>query len=213
MKGNPSLTIDGKSLREHLLDNGASWVVALKELLGKLDWRSLRPPTWPAGREPFPPDVAVRLAIYGGLVEAKVSLRSLERLALMDVGAWYICEGLKPSYRTIGEKLNACSVTLSEEFFLSVTKTLLTLMNVEAGTAALDGTVIESAASRYRLLSANSSAKLVTELKKRLQEAPENRQLPRQLARAERTQEVIAEREKKTSRARWTGSPHSRSSV
>jgi hypothetical protein len=197
MKGNPNPTINGQPLREYLLENNSAWIVALNDLFERLDWRSLRPPTWPVGREPLPPDIAVRLAIYGSFVQTKVSLRSLERLAQMDVGAWYICRGFKPSYNTIGEKLAACAFQLKEEFFLSVTRTLVQLMNVKPGTEALDGTVVESAASRYRLLSAGSAAQLTAQLKKRLQEEADNRQLPGQLARAEQTEQVIAEREKK----------------
>ena len=213
MKGPSELSINGQPLREYLLENGGAWVVALNDLLEILDWSSLRPLTWPVGREPFPPDIAVRLAIYGSFIQTKVSLRSLQRLARMDVGAWYICQGLKPSYVTIGEKLAACSFQLKEEFFLSVTRKLLDLMNVGPSTAALDGTVVESAASRYRLLSSNSSAQLTAHLKKRLQEEPDNKQLPRQVARAERTQQVIAEREKKPAGERRPGRRHPRGAV
>lgn len=213
MKGNPELSVNGQPLRDYLLENDGAWIVGLKDLLSRLDWRPLRPPTWPVGREPFPPDVVVRLAIYGAFVQTKVSLRSLERLARMDVGAWYICEGRKPSHVTIGEKLAACSFQLKEEFFVSVTRTLLEIMDVGPGRAALDGTVVEAAASRYRLLSSNSSAQLTAQLKKQLQEDPKNKQLPRQLERAERTQKVIAEREKKPAGERRTRSHHSSGTV
>ena len=197
LKGSSDLTFDGQPLRTYLLSNKLGWVVRLDALLDQLDWKRLRPSTWPVGRQPFPPDLIVRLYLYATLTKADLSLRSLERLARGDIGALYICHGLKPSYRTIGLILNRFSRLLADEFFLSVTRTLIEKLELKPGLTALDGTVVESAASRHRLVSSRPAAQLASELRRRLEQEPEDPHLPYQRRRAEQTQWMIAEREKK----------------
>jgi hypothetical protein len=79
----------------------------------------------------------------------------LEGLARRDVGAWWTCGG-QPGHSTIGKFSQLHAEILSEEFFVVLVKSLTSKLRLGPGPVAGDGTVVEAAASHYRLLRAEA---------------------------------------------------------
>ena len=55
-----------------------------------------------SGRRPLHRRVLLGLVVYG-IMQGKWSLWELERLALVDLGAWWITGRLQPDHSTIGK--------------------------------------------------------------------------------------------------------------
>jgi hypothetical protein len=90
------------------------------------------------------------------IINRQWSLRGLEGLARRDVGAWWVCGGHQPDHSTIGKFIQLHAAILSEKFFVELVKGLLSKLRLAPGTVAADGTLIEAAASDYRLLRAEA---------------------------------------------------------
>lgn len=103
------------------------------------------------GRRPYHPFVILGLVLYGTQMGRR-SLRELEDLAKMDLGAWWICGGLQPDHSTIGDFIHLHAEVLTETFFLSMTKNLAHRLNASSSVVSGDGTVIEAASSRFSML-------------------------------------------------------------
>jgi hypothetical protein len=95
------------------------------------------------------------LIVYG-ITQGKWSLRELERLARMDLGAMWMSGRVQPDHSTIGKFIQLHEQILSEQFFTALVKQLVRKLPLSAGTVGLDGTVIAAAASHYRMLRAEA---------------------------------------------------------
>ncbi len=143
-------------LRRYLREHDLGWVIRLRAELEAADLSALIAAYDPLGRRAIHPVVMLGLVFYG-IIERHSSLRSLEKLAQRDVGAWWLTGGLQPDHSTIGEFLRRHAAGLTESFFITLTSQLCRQLKLTAGTVAGDGTVIEAAASRYRLLQAEAA--------------------------------------------------------
>jgi hypothetical protein len=99
----------------------------------------------------------------------------LESLSLRDVGAWWICGGIQPDHSTIGKFLNMHSDLLSETFFIELTREILRTLNLSPNDVAGDGTVIEAAASHYRVLKAEAARLAADEAEKNAVANPDDK--------------------------------------
>ncbi len=106
-------------------------------------------------------------------------MRGLEGLARRDVGAWWVCGGHQPDHSTIGKFIQLHAEILSEEFFVELVKSLMNKLRLAPGTVAADGTVIEAAASDYRLLRAEVMMKAVGAAQAAADASPSNEELAR----------------------------------
>src|SRR5260370_1930317 len=95
------------------------------------------------------------LIVYG-ITQGKWSLRELERLARMDLGALWMSGRVQPDHSTIGKFIQLHAEVLSEQFFTTLVKQLVRKLHLSAGTVGMDGTVIAAAASHYRMLRADA---------------------------------------------------------
>ncbi len=145
------LFIGAQRLEVYLSDSGMGWVVRLAALLKELDYSAFKRAYQPTGRRAHHPRVMLGLVVYG-ILNRQWSLRELEGLARRDVGAWWVCGGHQPDHSTIGKFIQLHAAVLTEEFFVTLVKTLITKLRLGPGTVAGDGTVIEAAASHYRAL-------------------------------------------------------------
>jgi transposase len=143
--------LGGRRLDEYLSGCGAGWIVELRKLLEELDWRLLTRAYHPTGRKAKHPRMMLGLIVYG-ILSRRWSLRELEELARRDVGAWWVCGAHQPDHSTIGEFIERHAEILTEAFFESLVKWAVRRLWLQVGTAAIDGTVIESAASRFQML-------------------------------------------------------------
>jgi transposase len=138
-------------LDEYLGRNGQRWVVRLREEMERVDYTSLEVNYLGGGRPPFHPRTLLGLIVYA-VLKRSWSLREIEDLALMDIGAWWMTGGHQPDHSTLGEFLNRHAQVLSEEFLVSLVQQLARRAGLGKGLVAGDGTVLEAAASRLSTL-------------------------------------------------------------
>jgi transposase len=145
------LFVGSRRLEVYLSENGLGWVVRLAGLLKELDYSAFVRAYKPTGRRALHPRAILGLVVYG-ILSRQWSLRELESLARRDVGAWWICGGHQPDHSTIGKFIQLHAEVLSEEFFVALVKSLISKLRLGPGTVAGDGTIVEAAASHYRVL-------------------------------------------------------------
>lgn len=145
-----------QGLAEYLAAHQQGWVVKLKVLVSEQDYSAFYGRYKDeGGRRPIHPRVLLGLIVYG-ITQGKWSLRELERLALMDLGAMWMSGRVQPDHSTIGKFIQLHEQLLSEQFFTALVKQLVGKLHLSAGTVGLDGTVIAAAASHYRMLRAEA---------------------------------------------------------
>src|SRR6266852_5875212 len=148
--------VGDQRLAEYLVANQQGWVVKLKVLVSELDYTEFYGRYKDeGGRRPIHPRVMLGLIVYG-ITQGKWSLRQLERLARMDLGALWMSGRVQPDHSTIGKFIQLHAQILSEQFFTTLVKQLVGKLHLSAGTVGLDGTVIAAAASHYRMLRAEA---------------------------------------------------------
>lgn len=183
-------------LDTYLTEAGSGWIVSLRAELEKVDFSALTREYTGRGRQPFHPRVMVGLVIYGILLK-QWSLRELEGLAVRDVGAWFICGGHQPDHSTVGRFLELHRATLSEEFFASLTRGLVVRLGTQGKVAAIDGTVIEAASSRFRLLKAEAAREAAKQAVAAADQRPQDEELGAKAKEAQTVAEIATAREQK----------------
>ncbi|WP_224242535.1 transposase, partial [Hyalangium gracile] len=108
--------IGEEPLEQYLERSGLKAAVELKKWLEQLDFSALEQGYKPGGRPPMHPRVLLGLIVYGIHLK-QWSLRELEQLAVRDVGAWWVCNGLQPDHSTLGKFLVRHEAVLSEQWF------------------------------------------------------------------------------------------------
>jgi transposase len=182
------------SLREYLHQNGFGWVVRLRELISQSDWAPFMSAYTGRGRKALHPSILVGLIVYG-MLEKQWSLRDLEKLALRDVGAWWICGGMQPDHSTIGTFINLHAQVLSEQYFVELTKRLVRTLKLSPTQVAGDGTVTEAYGSRFKTLKAEALRQAAEEARKKAKQNPEDAQAASKAEQTERAAEVAEQRQ------------------
>lgn len=160
-----------KRMGEYLRLCGHEWVVRCFDVLEQVDCQPLLDGYPPSGQPPFHPRLMLGLIVYG-IIKGVTSLREMEALARLDVGAMYLCGGLQPDHSTLGKFIRRHAQALTEDFFVRVTATLVRQLRVKAGPVALDGTLVEAAASRVRLIKTDAAIQTADEATQAAAAAP-----------------------------------------
>ncbi len=182
------------SLRKYLDQNGLGWVVRLRELISQSDWAPFMIAYTGRGRKAVHPGILVGLIVYG-MLQRQWSLRDLEKLALRDVGAWWICGGMQPDHSTIGTFINMHAQVLTEQYFVSLTKMLVKTLKLSATEVAGDGTVTEAYGSRFKNLKAEALREAAKEAREKAEQNPEDAQAVSKAERTERAAKVAGQRQ------------------
>jgi transposase len=162
------IVVNGLRLEDFLAPRHG-WVIDLYGRLLQFDWSDFTKAYKPSGRYPIHPRIIVGLVIFGALVGCK-SLRDLESLAERDLAAWFICGGLRPDHSTIGKVLLKHVELISGKFFEKVTLGLVVDLQITpGGKGAIDGTVIQAAASRFTTLSREAAREAAKEAQAELE--------------------------------------------
>ncbi len=152
LRGDPDrLFIGNVPLARYLKQANRGWVLSFRERLFEQDGNAFYNKYKPYGRKPYHPFVILGLILYGAQM-GRWSLRELEDLAKLDLGAWWICGGLQPDHSTIGDFIHLHTELLTEEFFVALTSNLVKRLGSSGTMVAGDGTVIEAASSRFAML-------------------------------------------------------------
>jgi transposase len=170
------ICIGKRSLKQHLLEADICQPFYIQELLSKQDWSIFENKQKQSRRKGYKIESMVGLIFYG-LMQGISSLRDLERLARVDLGCILITGGIFPDFSSIGYFIRRHQETLSEEFFINLTKSILKVTRSGVRSLAGDGTIIEAAASRYRLMRQELVEKNCLALKASSEAAPNNPKL------------------------------------
>jgi len=172
------LFVGAQRLDAYLREVGLGWVLRLAGLLRELDLSALIGRYQPSGRKAFHPRTLLGLIVYG-IVNRQWSLRELEGLARRDVGAWWMCGGHQPDHSTIGKFIVLHSEVLTDEFFVTLVKHLVARMRLGPTLTAGDGTIIDAAACRFRLLRVEAAQQAAQEMAAQAAAAPDDAELKR----------------------------------
>jgi transposase len=135
------------SLRTYLKEAGLDAAFVIRELFDQLDWSALEARYKPGGRPPYSPRRVVSLIIYG-ISQGTTSLRGLEQLARRDLVVLWLTGGLCPDHSTLGRFIGEHQEEL-HAVFEEMTKAMLSKLTEVNRDVAIDGSVIEAAASRF----------------------------------------------------------------
>lgn len=171
---NPSpdeIFIGDTSLKDFLDNSGLGWVSQLRNIIEQSDLEPFYRNYSAGGRRPFHPAMMLGLIFYG-ILQKQWSLRELEMLSKRDVGAWWVCGGQHPDHSTIGRFINLHREVLTQDYFVSLTRQLVSQLRVPTDTIACDGTVVEAAASAYSTISEEAAKLAAATLKKKSEKDP-----------------------------------------
>jgi transposase len=192
-KNNDDIYIGKRTLEQHLLEADICQPFYIKELLSKQDWSIFENKHQNKGRKPYKPQLMVGLIFYG-LMQGISSLRDLERLARVDLGCLLITGGIFPDFSSIGYFIRRHQDILIDEFFINLTKAILKITRSGVRELAGDGTIIEAAASRYRLMRQELVEKNYEELKTKSSAHPEDQKLAAATEKMEQASKIIQTR-------------------
>jgi transposase len=152
------------------------WVLTIREALRELDWSSFEERYTLTGRSPYAPASMMGLVVYGPM-SGTGSLRELDRLARLNVGAMWICGGICPDHASIGRFIQLHEETLSTSFFEQLTHNVLKRLSSKTRVLAGDGTIVEAAASRYRTIKVDAARQAAEEAQAKAETSPEDDEL------------------------------------
>jgi transposase len=177
------------SIEQHLRLAGIAEPFVVRRLLAEQDWRVFEAHYAQAGRAPYAPRSMLGLILYG-IMQGVSSLRGLERLARMDIGAMWVSGGICPDHANLGRFITLHGALLSNDFFAGLTRSVLKETGTHGKRVAGDGTVIEAACSHYGLLKEEAAREQLTQAQRELAQTPADTDKQAALA---RIQEAHAE--------------------
>lgn len=145
------ISLCGTKLEEHLKQAGQKAPFVVSKLLDQQDWRVFESRYAATGRAPYSPRLMMGLILYG-VMRGVHSLRELERMANLDLGCMWVAAGIRPDHSNICRFITLHHDSLTQDFFESLTRSILKASGSSSSCVAGDGTVIEAACSHYKLL-------------------------------------------------------------
>lgn len=187
------ILIGSESLREFLEKTEQTAVFRVRKILREVVRESLVSGYRGGGRRPYHPASMLGLVLWG-LMEGKTSLRQLEKVARSDVRCWWLTGGIFPDHSVIGRFLNQHAEELTEGFFEKLTRRVVQQLGSGGGTASVDGTLVQAAASRYRRVRKEAADQAAREARARADQEPDDGELKKQAEVAEEVARVVSER-------------------
>ena len=195
-----TLFVGDQRLDEFINQMGFTRIFRLREILRSLDLTAFEAKYKAGGRQPYHPAGMLGLILFG-IMEGRNSLRELETLGRSDVRTWWLTGGVMPNYSVICRFINRNTDVLTEEFFEQLTRQILRRTSSTGKRVAIDGTVIQAAASRYRTIKQEAAKQAAQEARRKADQNSSDQKLAARAEQSERVAEVAkersAEREKK----------------
>ncbi len=180
-------------LDEFLRQMGFTQVFGLREFLRSLDLSAFEAKYKGGGRQPYHPAGMLGLILWG-IMEGRSSLRELETLGRSDVRTWWLTGGVMPNYSVICRFINGNADVLTEEFFEQLTRQILQATSSRGASVAIDGTVIQAAASRYRTIKREAAEQAAAEARRKAKQSPNDQNLAECAMQAEQVADVAKKR-------------------
>lgn len=197
VSGHPNQIVVGTvRLEQYLHDRGEWAALKMACLLDHQDWKIFEHRYAATGRAPYSPRSMMGLILYG-LMQGVHSLRSLERLARLDLGCIWVCKGITPDHAVIGRFIVLHNALLSEVFFESLTRSILQACGSSHQRVAGDGTVIEAACSYYKMLKEDAVRVKTKVAHQALAQQPTDPQLQQAVRRAQQCEDIFVQRKDK----------------
>ena len=187
------ILLNGIRLDEHLHRIGEMSAFKVRQLLKDQSWLEFEAAYTPGGRPAYAPQAMVGLMLYG-IMRGVTSLRDLEHFARVDLGCMWVSGGILPDHSIIGRFIQRHAVYLSEAFFVSLTRQVIRVTGSDTRTVSGDGTVVEAAASRYRVVKEEALKQSLEQAQQRVVEEPQNEKRVRQLAQLQEAQRMLEAR-------------------
>ena len=147
--------IGEQRLDEYLCANQYGWVVELRTVVGDLDYSQFICRYKETARRPMHPRVLLGLIVYG-ITQGKWSLRDLERLARVDLGAIWVTGRLQPDHSTIAKFIRLHEQLLTEQFFTGLMNDLAGKLHLDGSTLVIERMNLAAAPGNYRMLRAEA---------------------------------------------------------
>ena len=194
--GDPSgILISNKPLDDVLINFELTDVFHVKNLLQEQDWKEFTKRYKAGGRPGYHPSAMVGLILFG-IMEGRTSLRQLETMARADVRCWWLMAGIFPDHSKIGQFMIDHQETLTVKFFESLTKAVLKRTGTGGKVVAVDGTVIQAAASNFKNIRREAAEEKSAEARQRAKENPADEKAEASAQLAEEVAETARERER-----------------
>lgn len=193
--------LSGIPLKQHLEGIDAKAPFIISDLLDNQDWSIFEQAYSQSGRPPYAPRCMVGIILYA-VLNGITSLRTIERMAKMDLGCMWVSGGVFPDHANIGRFINRHQEILNGDFFDDITRSILELTHSCTKSVAGDGTLIEAACSNYNLIKEEAAQEAVKNAQKRLQEDPENTALQTKLTHTQEVYDTLKERKQKQKKSR-----------
>lgn len=195
------LTIGGQTLEQYLVSSGQSSVFAIREVVRSLDYSQFRKSKAGAqgGRPPFHPAIYLGLILFS-VMRGVGSLRGIERVAKSDVCCWWLTGGLSPDHTSIGRFIQEHEELIAKGLFEEATRAILKKAGAKGTDLSGDGTTIESVATRYKKITAESAAAAAAETRSLIEKTENAAELARLEAKAKRLERAATAAEERTAR-------------
>jgi len=183
-------------LDHYLKGAGITKPFIIRDLLSSLDWSAFEERYGRGGRAAYAPQAMVGVILYG-LTEGASSLRELERLARANLECMWVSGGIAPDHSVLGRFIYRHQEVLEGLFFESLTREVLKKTHSGTRHLAGDGTVVEAASSRYKLLTKEAAELEAERASQRAQSNPSDKGLQEKAEQAKEVVETIQERQQK----------------
>lgn len=188
-----NIVLNGVRLDEHLKQMGEQSALKVRVLLQEQAWSEFESAYKPGGRPPYAPQAMVGLILYG-IMRGITSLRDLEQFARIDLGCMWVSGGILPDHSIIGRFIQRHEAYLTEEFFIALTGQILRVTQSDTQTVSGDGTVIEAAASRYRVMKEEALKQAIEDVKQVVEKNPGDEKQGQRLAQLQEADEILQAR-------------------
>lgn len=186
--------LGGVRLDRYLEATGDRSARVVRQMMEQHEWDQYEQGYRREGRRAYAPRCMLGLILYG-VMRGISSLRDLERLARLDLGCMWVSGGIQPDHSIIGRFIQQHEEPLTEGAFDHLVRQVLKATGSKIDSLAGDGTVVEAAASRYKLLKIEAAKLAAQEAREASQANPEEHRLAKRAERAEQTQRILEQRQ------------------
>jgi transposase len=185
--------LGGVRLDNYIRATGDKSAFVVRRIMEKLDWNVFEQGYSREGRRAYAPRCMLGLILYG-VMQGVDRLRDLERLARLDLGCMWVSGGIQPDHSIIGRFIQHHEEHLGESCFDGLVGEVLKATGSNTKSLAGDGTVIEAAASRYKLLKLEAAQEAARQARQSAQEKPEDKPLAERAELAAEVQSTLEQR-------------------